>query len=72
MGQVQPGSPAAQAGVQPKDVITAVDGQPIKGESDLSRVLFQQHKPGDTVTLGIARGTQTLNLRLTLGTAPQP
>jgi S1-C subfamily serine protease len=72
VAQVQPGSPAAQAGVQPRDVITAMDNQPLTSESDLSRLLFTQHAPGDTVTLTVARDGQTLNLTVTLGTAPQP
>lgn len=68
---VLPGSPAATAGIQPKDVITALDGTPITDESDLNRVLTTQLKPGQTVTVTVARGTGTKNLHLTLGTAPQ-
>ncbi|HZR00199.1 MAG TPA: trypsin-like peptidase domain-containing protein [Chloroflexota bacterium] len=64
------GTPAARAGIQPKDVITAVDGQPLKSESDLSRIL-SQHKPGDTVTVSVARGNSPpRNVQVTLGTAP--
>ena len=40
-------------------------------ESGLQR-LTSTHKPGDTVTLGVARGDQTLEVKVTLGTAPSP
>ena len=67
--QVVPNGPAAQAGVQANDVITAIDGHPLTDESEIYRVL-QVHKPGDKVTLAIARGNQTLNLTVTLGSQP--
>jgi S1-C subfamily serine protease len=66
---VQPGGPAAQAGIQPKDVITGFDGQALQQESDLARDLAAR-KPGDTATVSIARGDQSLDLKVTLGTAP--
>jgi S1-C subfamily serine protease len=64
--QIDPTGPAAQAGVQVNDVITAVDGHALRDESEIYRVL-QAHKPGDKVTLSIARGTQQLTLTVTLG-----
>ena len=36
---MQPGSPAALAGVRAGDVIVAVDGVPVEGVDDLLRVL---------------------------------
>ena len=67
--QVVPNGPAAQAGVKANDVITAIDGHPLTDDSEIYRVL-QLHKPGDTVTLSIVRGNQTLNLTVTLGSQP--
>jgi S1-C subfamily serine protease len=61
------GSPAAQAGLQKDDIITQVDGTDIKGESDLA-VIIHNHKPGDTLTLTVLRGSQTLTVKVTLGT----
>jgi S1-C subfamily serine protease len=61
------GSPAAQAGLQKDDIITQVDGTPIKGESDLA-LIIHDHKPGDTLTLTVLRGSQTLTIKVTLGT----
>jgi S1-C subfamily serine protease len=63
------GSPAAQAGLQADDVITAIDGAPLQNDSDLAQILSGD-KPGDTVTLTVLRGNQTLTIKLTLGQAP--
>lgn len=71
IGNVVSGSPAEKAGIQPNDVITAIDNQPLKLESDLAQFL-NKHKPGDKVTLTVARGNQTSNVQVTLGQAPNP
>jgi S1-C subfamily serine protease len=60
------GSPAAQAGLQSGDVITAIDGTPIQNDSDLAQILSND-KPGDTVTMTVLRGSQTLTIKVTLG-----
>jgi S1-C subfamily serine protease len=67
--EVVPGSPAADAGLQPQDTITAVDGTSLQGESTLAQII-QSHKPGDTLDLTVARGSQTLNVKITLGVMP--
>ncbi len=67
--QVVPGSPADQAGIKSKDIITQVDGKDLKSESDLARMV-DQHKPGDKITLTVARGTDTTKIDVTLGQAP--
>jgi serine protease Do len=67
---VQAGTPAETAGLKAKDVITAIDGKALKAESDLSRILAQQ-KPGDVITVTVARGASSMDLKLTLGAAPQ-
>jgi len=45
-----PGSPGATAGLTQGDVITAVDGNPVKSSTDLSSNL-QPHHPGDVIRL---------------------
>lgn len=61
--------PAAKAGLRAGDVITEVDGHALKDPSELFRVLAA-HKPGDTIRITVARGNQTLQFTVTLGTAP--
>ena len=69
IGGVQPGSPAAQAGLQQRDVVTAVDGQQLAGDTALAEAV-NAHKPGDTVTLSVTRGGQQTSVQVTLGTLP--
>ena len=66
---VIPGSPAAKAGLQAGDIITAVDGQRIDDAHPLDEVLVT-YAPGDTVQLQILRGGHTETVSLTLGTRP--
>jgi S1-C subfamily serine protease len=51
------------------DVITAVQGVPVRSESDLAKALLA-HKPGDAVTVAIRRGDKRLNVRIKLGERP--
>jgi S1-C subfamily serine protease len=67
--QVGSGSPAAQAGVQQGDIITAANGQPITGESDLLTALANA-KPGAKMTLTINRNGSTVTVTVTLGELP--
>jgi len=62
-------SPAAKAGLQAGDVITAVDGTSISGTDDLTSILAR-HSPGDKVTLTVDRNGTTKQLTVTLGTQP--
>jgi regulator of sigma E protease len=51
---VQPGSPAAAAGLQPGDVVTAIDGRQIETFSDLQRIVSAS--AGETLLFQIDRG----------------
>ena len=68
--QVAPGSAATAAGLQPNDVIVAVDGQPINAASSLTADIAG-HDAGDRVTLAVIRpsgnGIQRLTLTASLG-----
>lgn len=70
VAQVADGTPAAQAGFQQGDVITAIDGQAVSSSQDLSaRILAKA--PGDTVSLTVERDGSTEDVQVTLGTRPQ-
>jgi S1-C subfamily serine protease len=62
-------SPAADAGLQAEDIITAIDGQVIDREHPLDLVLLT-HAPGDTVTLTVLRDGTSQEIEVTLGTRP--
>jgi S1-C subfamily serine protease len=66
---VGPNSPAARAGMQPQDIITAVGDTPVTRSADLLRVL-RAAQPGSALTLRVVRPTGTVTLTATLGTAP--
>ncbi|MEJ2558742.1 MAG: PDZ domain-containing protein, partial [Anaerolineae bacterium] len=69
IARVVPGSPAERAGLQVREVITEVDGTPLTGESTLAQII-NEHKPGDTLTLTVLKGTQKSTVKLTLGEMP--
>jgi S1-C subfamily serine protease len=52
---VEPGGPAANAGLREQDVIIAVDGMPV-GSSEELVVAYDAHAPGDRVTIEYVRG----------------
>jgi len=66
---VVPGGPADQAGVKAGDIIVTIEGQTLDTEHPLDSVLTQ-FAPGRTVTLGILRGSQKVEVQITLGTRP--
>jgi len=62
---VASGSPAAGAGLQPGDVITAVDGTAVTSPVDLAR-LVRSHQPGDQVTIAYSRSGNTAEAQVQL------
>jgi membrane-associated protease RseP (regulator of RpoE activity) len=70
LSQVIPDTPAAQAGLQAGDIITAVDNTEVNADHDLA-TLLGRHKPGDVVTLKVNRGLQEpREVKVTLGEKP--
>ncbi|WP_129632475.1 S1C family serine protease [Candidatus Oscillochloris fontis] len=63
---VQPGTAAARAGLREGDIITAIDGVAIDGNTSLRQLLLQ-YQPGDTVTLTILRDGDQREVQVTLG-----
>jgi putative serine protease PepD len=70
VSSVSSGSPAAKAGIQTGDVVTAIDGKAITGSNELVSAVTA-HSPGDTVQLTIKRGSSTRTVTVTRGTQPQ-
>ena len=77
--QLAAGGPAARAGLQPfrrardggvqmGDVVTAIDGEPVKTLDDIL-TLLEQRQPGDKVTLTLWRAGRARQEQVTLGTS---
>ena len=63
------GSPADDAGIQPGDIITAVDGLSVDRSNPLDLQVLR-FAPGDEVVLEVLRDGQSIELPTTLGTRP--
>jgi serine protease Do len=67
--EAQPDTPAAKAGIQPGDVITAVNGAPVKDSRDLARQISTM-APNATVKLDIVRKGEQKTVDVALATMP--
>jgi len=65
VGQIVPGSPAEQAGVQEGDVITAIDGKPVASGESLTGYV-RARTVGQVSRLTVIRDGQSLELTVTL------
>lgn len=68
VASVQPGSAAAKAGLKPGDVITGVDGEPVRVAGDVSSRVGLA-RPGDKLKLELWRDKGRLSETVTLGRA---
>ena len=70
ISRVQAGGGAAQAGLQPGDVVVSVDGVAVTAPDQLI-VAIRSKQPGDTVVLGVQRGGSgsPVKVTVTLGEA---
>jgi putative serine protease PepD len=66
---VTPGGPAEAAGIQPGDVIVAIDGRPVT-EADELIVAIRAKAPGDAVTLTIRADGGDRDVRVVLDELP--
>jgi tetratricopeptide (TPR) repeat protein len=69
--RVVPGSPGAQAGLQPGDVVLGADGQVVRRTADLVAAVSAK-KPGDRVSLqvrGVAAGSSPRAVDVVLGSS---
>ena len=68
---VEPNNCAAKAGIQVGDIIIAMGGMDVAGNSDLLSIL-RKFKPGDTTTITVFRGGREYELTITLDEKPAP
>lgn len=69
MGLYQDG-PAETAGMQVRDVVVAVDGQPVTSPDDMQKAILK-HRIGDTVKFTVARGDRQVDVNVPAGTLPE-
>lgn len=83
INKVTPGGPAEKAGLvggseesslrylmKGGDVITAVDGKPVRKLSDVISYIFVNRSPGESIELTVVRGGKTITATLVLGSRP--
>jgi serine protease Do len=66
VSSVDPGGPAAKAGLQPGDVITAVNGSPVADSTDLPSQVASL-APGSSATITVWRDKTSKDIKVTLG-----
>ena len=64
--QPEPGSPAANAGIQASDVLTSINGSPVMLSSDVPAMISAM-APGSVVYLNTFRNRQMIKVSLILG-----
>lgn len=69
VGRVAEGSPAAEAGILPGDLITAIGAYTLSGGADQFRTAVAARHPGDTMSLTVRRGDEDLTVAVSF---PQP
>ena len=65
------GGPAAQAGIRPGDVITAVGGQPVRTVSELL-TRISALPPGQAVAFAVQRRSDSVQVSVTPAQRPRP
>ncbi|MCG8404002.1 MAG: S1C family serine protease [Phycisphaerales bacterium] len=67
--RVRPGSPAAEAGIKPDDLIVAIDNKRITN-ADAYRAAVDAMRPGQLVRFIIKRGQRVMTFEITIGVRP--
>ena len=67
----EPGSPAAKAGIEQGDALTAVNGRPLMRSSDFAGIISMM-APGASVYLDTWRNGEAMQVKLIIGSAQCP
>jgi serine protease Do len=67
--QPEPGGPAATAGIEQGDVLTAINGSPLIHASDFAETISMM-APGTSVYLNTSRNGEAMQVTLILGSTP--
>lgn len=67
--EVQSGTPAEEAGLESGDLITAIDDQPLDGQTSFLDLLLER-APGDTVSLTVERDGDEREIEVVLAERP--
>ena len=70
LSDVAPSGPAAAAGLRPGDVVVALDGKPMENARQLDVNLYRR-APGETVTLAVRRGSESLDVPVKVVERPE-
>lgn len=68
-GAVIEDGPAAQAGIEPGDVVTKIDNEDVDEKTSITSILGR-HKVGETVSVELMRGTDKKTVQVELGATP--
>jgi len=77
VSEVPEGSPAAAAGLRPRDIVLGIDGHPLPHFKPARVVVdyidraIAARAPGDTVTLTVLRGAERIEVKAVLGEEPK-
>jgi serine protease Do len=69
VANVEPDSPAAKAGLEPGDVVLAVNGRPLESVKALARAVADT-RPGTKLTLQVSREQKSRDVPVVIGSPP--
>lgn len=69
LGEITPDGPADRAGLRSGDIITSINGEPIDGSSEVTRIVGNS-RPGDTLRIEILRENRRQTITARSGSRP--